>query len=326
MITVPKPDYIHFLITQKFPELVEPMSPMAKKFRSNWMVYNDAEDEWVQPSQEILNQAEQYKQELENLSKSEIKKRYDIEYEKKNHEDDKKRFFNEEKANADFDYWSKMPEWTIEEAVILSFGKNPSIVTWKRLEGQMSYLSPFVESCYQLMELAKRAKKSNLFTDNSMPLLSDPIRPYLYVQWMQKNELVFSESLAEKVLKYYQKNKPPKTDFELSMEQIHKSIQQPSITNVNTSLPATKIKPNKKVDSNTVKELSTREKDSLLKIIITMAIDGYGFDPKSNKSPLPKELEGAIQRLGMSLSDDTIRKWLKEASNILSQDYQKDFL
>lgn len=228
MMRVPKTDYIHFLTTRKFPELVEPMPPMAKKFCTEWMVYNDAEDEWVPPSQDILNQAEQYKRELESLSKDEIKNRYDIEHEKKNHEDDKKRFFNEEKARADFDYWSKMPEWTIEEAVVLSFGKNPTIVTWKRLEGQMSYLSPFTEKCLQLMEMVKRAKKSNLFTDNKIPLSTDSIRPYLFVQWMQKNELPFPTQLAEKVLKFYQNNKPPKSDFELSMEKIHESIQTPN--------------------------------------------------------------------------------------------------
>ena len=51
----------------------------------------------------------------------------------------------------------------------------------------------------------------------------------------------------------------------------------------------------------------------MLKIIIAMAINGYGYDPLSSKSEIPTELEGDISSLGMSVSDDTIRKYLKEA-------------
>ncbi len=61
------------------------------------------------------------------------------------------------------------------------------------------------------------------------------------------------------------------------------------------------------------KPLHTREKESLMKLIIGMAIDGYGYDPEARKSPIPKELSDTLSSWGIDISDDTIRKWLKLA-------------
>ncbi len=46
------------------------------------------------------------------------------------------------KARADFDHWSKMPRWTLEEATALSFGKAPEFVNWDKVKanrGQSSF-------------------------------------------------------------------------------------------------------------------------------------------------------------------------------------------
>lgn len=61
-------------------------------------------------------------------------------------------------------------------------------------------------------------------------------------------------------------------------------------------------------------ELLATERDSLLKLVIGMAIDGYGFDPSAAKSPIPKQISDALQSRGLQLTDDTVRKWLKEAA------------
>lgn len=67
-------------------------------------------------------------------------------------------------------------------------------------------------------------------------------------------------------------------------------------------------------ETNGEKQLSTRERDNLLKLVIGMAIAGYRYDPAAAKSTAPKEIANDIAKLGMSLSDDTVRKYLKEAT------------
>lgn len=67
--------------------------------------------------------------------------------------------------------------------------------------------------------------------------------------------------------------------------------------------------------SSADKELSTKERETLLKLVIAMAVDGYGHDPAASKSNVPREIVEAVDRLGMSVSDDTVRKYLKLAAD-----------
>ena len=59
----------------------------------------------------------------------------------------------------------------------------------------------------------------------------------------------------------------------------------------------------------------------MLKLIIAMAIDGYGYNPADTKSPFPRELTEIVRNKRMEISDDTVRKYLKEArENILPRE------
>lgn len=51
----------------------------------------------------------------------------------------------------------------------------------------------------------------------------------------------------------------------------------------------------------------------MLKLVIGMAIDGYGYDPKASRSPIPKQIAGHLLQHGIRMDDDTVRKWLNQA-------------
>ena len=59
---------------------------------------------------------------------------------------------------------------------------------------------------------------------------------------------------------------------------------------------------------------------SLLKMVITMAVKGYGYDPLSSRSQTPTEIVSDIEQLGLSLDADTVRKWLKEGAELIDQE------
>lgn len=75
------------------------------------------------------------------------------------------------------------------------------------------------------------------------------------------------------------------------------------------------------IDDSQQSNLSTKERETMLKLIIGMAIDGYGYDPSAAKSPLTWEgedsLRAHLQLHGISVDPDTIRKYLKEAKALL---------
>jgi hypothetical protein len=63
------------------------------------------------------------------------------------------------------------------------------------------------------------------------------------------------------------------------------------------------------------KPLGNRERDTLLKLVIGMAIKGYGYDSKALKSDQTKVIADDLASLGISMDTDTVRKYLKEAAS-----------
>lgn len=66
--------------------------------------------------------------------------------------------------------------------------------------------------------------------------------------------------------------------------------------------------------SSEEKILASRERDTLLKLLIGMAVAGYSYNPAASKSPVTKEIADDLASLGISVSDDTVRKYLKQAA------------
>lgn len=67
-------------------------------------------------------------------------------------------------------------------------------------------------------------------------------------------------------------------------------------------------------------DISQRERDTLLKLVIGMAVKGYAYDPKAARNSSIKDIADDLASLGISLDPDTVRKWVKEAAEILPRD------
>ena len=92
-------------------------------------------------------------------------------------EEEAKRFFNWPQVRADFSHWSKASYWRLEEAIALSFGKDPRQVNWKSIEAHLA-VSPFVRRYRDVRDLATRAK--------AMKRLFDPVLPGFFITWANR--------------------------------------------------------------------------------------------------------------------------------------------
>jgi len=72
--------------------------------------------------------------------------------------------------------------------------------------------------------------------------------------------------------------------------------------------------PTQRHDKREVPELRTRERQTAHKLILGMALGGYGYDPKAERSGIVTEIVNDLAQRGISVTDDTVRKWLKEAA------------
>ena len=65
----------------------------------------------------------------------------------------------------------------------------------------------------------------------------------------------------------------------------------------------------------TEKPLEGKGRASALKLILGMAIGAYSYDPKATRSTVPKEIMDDLLRVGINLTDETVREWLRVAAD-----------
>jgi hypothetical protein len=248
------------------------------------------EDEWSE-------EREQYRIKLGSLPPEELQALVDLENEKVKAEwkarsdyEENQRVFNKPYAVADFDYWSRMPHWTLDEALALSFGKAPEVVSWKVVQPHIQ-VSQFARNYARRRELAVRALQ--------WKQLSDPVIPGIFITWAKRTQIEFPSELEAAVAA----NGQVIEDWKSLYDKLCAAIEEAATKQ--RAIPAE------------AKPLSTRERDSLLKLVIGMAVKGYSFQPRAARSPIAPEIAGDLEQLGIALDVDTVRKYLKEGAELL---------
>lgn len=65
---------------------------------------------------------------------------------------------------------------------------------------------------------------------------------------------------------------------------------------------------------------SVKVENNLLKIVLAMAIDCYGYDPENERNTATSDIIKALESIGLSVSENTVRARLKEAAEMLPRD------
>jgi hypothetical protein len=240
------------------------------------------------------------------------------------------RFFNQPYATADFDHWCKAEHWSLDEAIALVMGKAPEIVSWDKIKAFSS--SPFVKRYARLRDLSERAKV--------WQKLFDPVLPVIFIKWAEDNEIPVPTELLDKVAKLKGKLIDWKEQYQglqAAFDQLNsdydkfrgmydehvgdwKSLVQQKlnaiaagqerIAKLEAEVAALKEPP---PTSDQTKPQSPIERQNMLKTIYGMAVIGYGYDPADKRSRIIPEIVGDLALAGLALSDDTIRRYLREA-------------
>jgi hypothetical protein len=54
-----------------------------------------------------------------------------------------------------------------------------------------------------------------------------------------------------------------------------------------------------------------------------MAMKGYAYKPTAARSEVPAEIAIDVQAIGLSIDQDTVRKWLRKAAGVVAQTDEK---
>ncbi len=320
---------INYLISKRFSSLLNAsLSPLAGENQTKLLKERELK-------------VEEYLTELRQKSSTEIQELVNLERKKEADlaqsrlvREEAARWFNGPNCNADFGHWSRAAYWTLEEGIALSFGKEPVHVNWESIKSSLA-VSPFVMRYNRRRDLAQRASAMNLLSTNNLPSF--------FLGWAKRNEMEPPSRLCELVEQNGQiiadwpellnrAQQRTKEAFEQGARHRDEALQLGEKLNAetrealgadvnklieriaaleteNVSLKSSQIS----VSSQDSQPINAKSKLSLLKLVLGMAIDGYGFNPKSPRSPLPRELSGGLAALEITLDESTVRAWLHEA-------------
>ncbi len=304
------------------------------------------------PDQVYLQRAADHRAELAKLPHSELLERAEAaakaEAEKviaKGKADEAQRFFNLPSANIEVDHWARMSLWTLDQATALSLGKDPRRVNWENTRSLVQ-VSAFAAAYKARREIILSAKQAGQ--------LLEPVIPGAFVAWAERMvielpgqlvdavtalgvqvvdwktaydrqkliaETAEAEAMAEKkaliqatadhvayIEKLASEYRGIINSYRSKVESLQQSLEQ--LTDAAQRTPAP-------VQAPAEKSLGARERESLLKLVIGMAVRGYRYDPKASRSDAVSEIAGDLDEVGVRLDPDTVRKYLHEARDLL---------
>lgn len=199
-----------------------------------------------------------------------------------------------------YDYWAKAAYWNVEEAIALSIGRDPRKLTAKAVSGDRKS-SRTGAGFTNLLELATRAiRAKQLRWINT---------PGFFIAWAKRNRIDVPAELEAAVRDHGHQVADWKTAYD--KEKARADVAEAALEE-HRSDTKTHSAPRSSTDGLTLKE-----RESLLKMVIVMAVDGYGYDPAAARSPTAKEIASHMATFGLPLDEDTVRKYLKEARELL---------
>lgn len=186
---------------------------------------------------------------------------------------------------ADFDHWGRSEFLSVDEIVWLSVGLEPSADLASRINPNDKY--------------GKTQKLGKVET------------------YMSRHK----EIIRRKFDPHNFGDKPRYQDLHTWIKEVSLDVHPEFLRIIDKERMAGETKTELSGEVTCGPDLDSREKNSMLKLIVAMAIDGYRFDPNARRSEIPNEIKNAADRLGLELSSNTIRKYLKQGGELLPADW-----
>lgn len=221
-------------------------------------------------------------------------------------------YFQPKRLEADFIYWAKMATWTDEDAASVLLGLNPDFMRDSR-EVNYGAGRPHFDRYWSLKTLIKRAVAERK--------VSFPLTPAKVRLWASSNGVPIPEALNAAIERWGEPQSVIATSEMVRIDELNATIRRLNSRIAELEGGAQIVPKAKRASSD---ELGTRERETMLKLIIGLAKAVYGYDPAAKRGEAVKEIRGDFEKLGLSLSDDTIRKYLREGAELLPPQKNQD--
>lgn len=290
-------DKIEFLVKQKFPSstIIKTMFNIAQI--GNGEV--DKTDDYLEIEKYENELKSKSDEELNNLHYS-LKRKLELQH--------RKNFVFYRIDTPDYEYWSKLGYWNIEEAIALTFDKDPNKLTY----AVMANAEKEYSNNYDYVKYIKR--KEIILRAVEVGKLQEKIEPFYFVEWAFENEIPVPLKLYDLVIE--------KSGLDLNYKEKFYAIQE----QYNKEREAFKNEIEKLCEElehlKSRKYEKSKRDNQLYKIIISLAIK-YGFNPNNKKQDSTSKIIDLVNKAGLEISDNNVREIVKEAYDRFAEDLGK---
>jgi cell division protein FtsB len=208
-------------------------------------------------------------------------------------------------ARKDYQKWARAPFWSIEECIALMFERDPATANTNFFESLAH--DPLRASKYQAVLKAQSNKE-----------LMERIRPVEFLDWTKTHGIDLSHELKQAI----HANEFDIAQLQARYEKLTERHERLRSENRKLHYELDRLKAastlqQQQKEAPQPNELSTKERTSLYKLVIGMAIGGYKWDRKRTKNAATTLITSDLQNNGVGLDQDTVLKFLREASGVL---------
>jgi cell division protein FtsB len=202
-------------------------------------------------------------------------------------------------SGFDTAHWARRAFWSVDECAALVLKRDPDKIRKFELD-ELIRTAPFGQDLADMRARIDAARK-----DGRLPLR---IRPFEFLAWAREEGIQLRYAL-EKAIEACEVDLDALRDRHERLREENRHLRY----EIDRLKGGTHRETEKEKAS---KDLTPRERSSILKMVIAMAMELYGHVP-GKRGTTAKDIADEIDKRGMRLSEDTIRKFLQEAEEEL---------
>ncbi|WP_186014505.1 hypothetical protein [Burkholderia gladioli] len=189
-------------------------------------------------------------------------------------------------TGIDYHYWASLDKWNKKEAALLIDGKDPR--SHKEISLRAREIPAGYEHAAKIAAILDRADWAARYGATAWQVGSNPL--YI-IDVIRSAGIEVPQPLLVEIKKRQAR--------EAEAEARSKAAQEEDEGNSQRNASA-----------------ATKERHAMLKLIIGFAYGGYRMDPDSPRNKHAKEMRIDLERAGVPLDDETIKKYLDEAKQL----------
>ena len=213
---------------------------------------------------------------------------------------------------VDWTYWQQLRGVKVWEACLLSLGADPSTIPtelkpWFHTDGEQ--LAAAFQSLFPNLKGKRNYQKRLKIVSGYLDLPEW----FTLLSKIGTNKNLWEIHLPE--FSAWAKAKNVEIPIELAEISASPALQMPTTLQPEV-MPAVVIPA--VPEPHPEKQFGTRERENLLRVVAGMGIKGYSYDVNASKNGAIKDIVNDLAELGVQLSEDSIRKYLKDGAKLIS--------